>query len=100
MLEDPPLHQQPGQEHDQGHGQGVPEVTELCKLFRIDSGVVDCLWLLHARPGDTWWQPDIIIPEQGGQGGHHGGHHGRDEDSVLLICFLQIFMVVYHITVR
>ena len=69
--EDQPLHHPPHQDHEKCQGQGVQEVTKLCKLFWIYDGVVDRLWLLHCVPGDARGEPDVFIPEPGGLGGLH-----------------------------
>ena len=74
VPEDTPLHHPPGQDHDQGHGQGVPKVPELGELFWMDGDAVHRLWLLHAGPGDAGREPDVIIPEPGGEGDQYGGH--------------------------
>ena len=74
MLEDPPLHQPPGQEHEQGQGQRVAEISKLCKHVWVDGGVVDMVRLLQGVPGEAWGEPDIRSPEHGAQGGEYGGH--------------------------
>ena len=95
VSEDPPLQQPPSQDHDQGHGQGVPQIPELGKLFWMDGDAVHRLWLLHAGPGDAGREPDVIIPEPGGEGAHHVQARGviAYSNPVWLV-FMRILLLV------